>query len=210
MNRVIFLIDGFNLYHSICDIQKLPKNLSLKWLNIYSFCSSFLQLIDSKARLKEIYYFSAYATHLNDLGIINRHMNYIKCLESTGVIPILARFKPKTITCAHCGRHFVKHEEKETDVAIAAKLLEVFSKNECETVVLITGDTDIIPAIKSARSLFCGKTILCAFPFGRKNKELVSVAPKSFKIHVNSYINNQFPDPVVLSNGEKIYKPSSW
>lgn len=65
MNRVTFLIDGFNLYHSIRDLGRYEK-LHVKWLNIYSLCSSFLYLIGKDANLAEIYYFSAFADHLND------------------------------------------------------------------------------------------------------------------------------------------------
>ena len=210
MNRVVFLIDGFNLYHSTLDIKFHHKGLLVKWLNIHGLCDSFLHNVGNRATLEKIYYFSAYAYHLNDPSIIQRHSDYIECLKSTGIEPILGRFKPKPTKCTLCKREFVKHEEKETDVAIASKLMEVLGKKECETVVLVTGDTDIVPAIKTANSLFPGNLVLCAFPFGRKNKELQQIAPRSFKIRLKSYVNNPFPNPVVLANGAEIYKPASW
>jgi uncharacterized LabA/DUF88 family protein len=210
MNRVVFLIDGFNLYHSTLDIRYHHQGLLVKWLNIYGLCDSLLHNVGNKATLEKIYYFSAYAYHLNDPSIIQRHSDYIECLKSTGIEPILSRFKSKTIICPFCKREFVKHEEKETDVAIASKLLEVLEKKECENVVLVTGDTDIIPAIETANSLFPNNLIICAFPFGRKNKELLGIAPGSFKIRLKSYINNQFDDPVVLADGHEIYRPASW
>ena len=210
MTKVIFLIDGFNLYHSILDIRYHHKGLLLKWLNIHSFCSSFLHIIGTGTRLEQIYYFSAYAYHLQDPGVIQRHMDYIECLKSTGIEPILGRFKEKTINCPRCNNTFMKHEEKETDVAIGTKLLEVLVNKQCETVVLMIGDTDIVPAIKIANSLFPSNTVLFAFPFGRKNNELKRIAPKSFKIGLKSYVNNQFLNPVVLAGGNTIYKPASW
>jgi len=210
MNRVVFLIDGFNLYHSVLDIRYHHKGLLVKWLDICGLCNSLLHNIDITATLEKVYYFSAYAYHLNDPGVIQRHTDYIECLKSTGIEPILGRFKPKTINCPFCKRDFKKHEEKETDVAIASKLLEVLEDKQCETVVLVTGDTDIIPAIKTANSLFPHNLVLLAFPFGRKNKELQQIASRSFKIRLKSYVNNPFPNPVVLANGTEIYKPASW
>ena len=210
MNRVIFLIDGFNLYHSIVDIRHRHKGLVVKWLNIYSLCRSFLPIIGAGSKLEKIYYFSAFAYHLKDPGVIQRHTDYIECLKSMGILPIMGRFKPKDVDCPVCNAVFVKHEEKETDVAIAIKLFEVLTLKQCEIVVLVTGDTDLVPAIKTAKSLFPGNIVLFAFPFARKNKELANIAPNSFKIHVNSYISNQFPNPVVLSGGNTIYKPSNW
>ncbi len=109
-----------------------------------------------------------------------------------------------------CRREFIKHEEKATDVGIAVKLLEVLSNKDCETVVLMTGDTDIIPAIETANRMFPDNETLVAFPFARKNDELKDAAPRSFKIRVNSYTNNQFPDPVVLLDGTTITKPLIW
>jgi len=210
MNRVIFLIDGFNLYHSICDISYRLNIPCLKWLDINAFCSSFLSNVGGGANLEKIYYFSAYAYHLGDADILKRHAKYIECLESTGVEPILGVFKPKKVRCSKCNRIFIKHEEKATDVGIAVKLLEVLSNKDCETVVLITGDTDIIPALETTNRMFPNNQILMAFPFGRKNEEFMGIAPRSFKIHVDSYKNNQFPDPVVLLDGTIIAKPLVW
>ena len=207
--RTIFLIDGFNLYHSIVDIAWYCNGLNVKWLNIHSLCKSYLHLIGKDAIIESIYYFSALAYHLNDPDIISRHETYIKCLRETGVKDELGRFKPKTIRCSHGGK-IIKHEEKETDVAIASKMLEVLSKNECDSVVLVTGDTDLAPAVKTAKHLFPDKYIIFAFPYRRKNEELAQITPGSFKIYSRNYIQHQFPDPFPLSDGTMVPKPSSW
>jgi len=210
MNRTIFLVDGFNVYHSTRDIGRDFKGLCVKWLNIHSLCSSFLYLISKDARLEHIYYFSAFAFHLNDPDVILRHQNYIKCLEATGVTPELGRFKPKDINCPHCNKQFRRHEEKETDVAIGIKLFEVLFNNECDTVVLVTGDTDLVPAVKTAKRLFPNKSILFIFPYKRKNSELVQIASDSFKINKNNYVRHQFPNPFVLPDRTQIQKPTCW
>ncbi len=210
MNRVIFLVDGFNLYHSTKDIAKYCRGLRVKWLNIFALCKSYLYMTGRGAILKHTFYFTAYAYHLNDPGVIQRHKDYVRCLESTGIAPEFGRFKPKEINCPYCKKQITRHEEKETDVAIGAKLFEIFERNECDTVVIITGDTDLAPAIKTAKCLFPNKTILFAFPFRRKNDELAQIASKSFRIHKESYIRHQFPDPVILPDGTRINKPASW
>lgn len=224
MNRVTFLIDGFNLYHSTVDLARI-RGLRVKWLNIYSLCSSFLYLIGQGATIAEIYYFSAFADHLNDSTIIKRHQDYIECLKSTGIIPEMGRFKPKDVTCPLRSQlvkssskniscpirgKFTKHEEKETDIAIAAKLFEIMFRNKCDTAVLVTGDTDLTPAVETCKRLFPAKAIRFAFPYGRHNYELKALLPSSFNIHAGSYIRHLFPDPVQLPDGTKIYKPASW
>lgn len=224
MNRVTFLIDGFNLYHSVVDLGRF-QGLHVKWLNIHSLCSSFLRLISRDAAVAEVYYFSAFANHLNDPSVIKRNQDYIECLKSTGIIPEMGRFNPKDIICplhsqlmrsgstnVTCPIHgkFAKHEEKETDIAIAAKLFEIMFKDKCDTAVLVTGDTDLTPAVETCKSLFPSKAMRFAFPYRRHNHELKVLLPDPFNIHAGSYVQHLFPNPVPLPDGTKIYKPTSW
>lgn len=208
MNRTSFIVDGFNLYHSIVDIQR-DFHICTKWLDIHSLCSSYLHFIGNNANLEHVFYFSALATHLNNPSIIQRHQNYIECLKATGINCELSRFKPKSIGCPNCRHIIVRHEEKETDVAIATKLFELLHGNMCDTVVLMTGDTDISPAVEICANLFSRKTIIFAFPYKRKNKELAKLT-RSFKISVPSYIKHQLSDPFPLPDGTTISKPPSW
>ncbi len=140
MNRVTFIIDGFNLYHSVrkaeWELSNEKIHVSTKWLDIKKLCESYLHaighLVGDKAVLKNVYYFSALAHHLEetDPDITIRHKSFIKILKDTGILVELGRFKAKKIKCRLCQNKLVKHEEKETDVAIALKLLEVFIADE--------------------------------------------------------------------------------
>lgn len=207
--RTIFIIDGFNLYHSVVDIGKEDIGCNVKWLDIFSLCKSYLPLIDKYATIESVYYFSALAYHFNDPDVIKRHKDYIKCLRETGISVQLSRFKEKTITDSQ-GRKSIRHEEKETDVAIASQLFEVLHTGICDCVVIVTGDTDLAPAVRTAKRLFPNKHIVFAFPYNRKSEELAKLAPGSFKIRKGNYIKHQFQNPFKLSDGTKISKPSSW
>ena len=221
MNRAVFLIDGFNLYHSTREASKHLGGRSTKWLDIRALCESYLHMIGNGAQLEGVYYFSALSTHLEaiDPDMVRRHKALIKCLEDTGVKVELAQFKRKRdfrcpncgkSRCGHCGGRLKHHEEKETDVAIAAKLLELVFTNACDTVVLMTGDTDLKPAFQTAQSHFPHKDIRFALPYERHNNVLRDMAPDSFTLGAHNYANHQFPDPYVMSSGEKVAKPSSW
>ena len=217
MNRVTFLVDGFNLYHSVRRAER-ELETSTKWLDIKRLCSSYLPniapTVGERTQLERVYYFSALAKHLEATHpkVTDRHKAFIRCLEDTGVIVELSRFKPKTIRCPNpsCRGEFIKYEEKETDVALAVKLLEIFFINECDTAVLLTGDTDLAPAVRTARRLFPTKAILFAFPYRRKNNELAKLAPGSFCIGKKQYAKYQFPDPYELTDGSVIRKPLNW
>lgn len=214
MIRTSFLIDGYNLYHSV---KTASHDLGLsgggtRWLDVRSLCESFLHLIDVAARLNEIYYFSALARHLEikKPGVTVRHQTYIRCLEHSGVTVELHRFKKSLTVCHKCLQTFNRREEKETDVAIAARLFEILCLDKCDTVVLVTGDTDIIPALKTAQDVFPKKEIVFLMPYKRHNKELAVLASRHFDISSQNYTKHQFADPFVTKKKKLIYKPSAW
>jgi hypothetical protein len=66
MNRTVFLIDGFNLYHSVVETSNDfgLGGKGTKWLDLNSLCSSYLHLSGNNSILHDIYYFSAYAEYL--------------------------------------------------------------------------------------------------------------------------------------------------
>ena len=88
--------------------------------------------------------------------------------------------------------------------------MELFCTNSCDTIVLVTGDTDLAPAVQIARRLFPERDIRFALPYERANKLLRKIAPASFKIGKDGYTKHQLPDPFRLKSGTTIAKPSSW
>ena len=215
MTRTAFLIDGFNLYFSVRQASRDLKGTQTKWLDIRAMCESYLHLIGQqvgdKAQLESIYYFSAMSSHLQRTkpGIIQRQRDYFSCLEDTGIQLELGKFKRKYVRCKHCGQTSEHYEEKETDVAIGSRLIEILVSDKCDTAVLVTGDTDLAAAVRVAQKLSPDKTIIFAFPYKRKNLELEKLAP-SFTIGRKIYSSHQFPDPYLLPGGRKINKPEKW
>lgn len=169
-------------------------------------------MVGGDAQLEEIYYFSALANHLEQAkpGLTSRHRILLECFSDSGVIVELSRFKLKDLTCPNCKHRYKRAEEKETDVALAAKLFEILFNDECDVAVLMTGDTDIAPAVRVAAKLFPLKQVCFAFPYGRKNKELAKLVGTSFRISKEAYTTHQLHDPVQLTSGKVIPKPLTW
>ena len=74
---------------------------------------------------------------------------YIKALSTTSLVEVvLGRFKKKTVkcavtTCAHAGRRFFEmYEEKHTDVNLAICMLDDAFRDECDNLILVSGDSD--------------------------------------------------------------------
>ena len=215
MVRVNFLIDGFNLYHSCREAEK-ALGTSTKWLDIKKMLSSYhtvyAEIAKSKVSLGQIYYFSAFAYHRisNDPDVVERHKAFVSCLKDVGIITEINQFKKKISRCPKCSHQWDKHEEKETDVSMAVKLIELFVLDACDMAVIVSGDTDLAPAVKTAFHLFPQKLVVFAFPYARVTQYLRLLAPGSFKINKKAYGHFQLPDPYKGKNGLIINKPLSW
>jgi uncharacterized LabA/DUF88 family protein len=207
-NRTCFLVDGFNLYHSVVEALRLNKAAPMKWLDIRALCTSYLTSLSPDATLEGVFYFSALAEHMPAKA--ERHAAYTVALRSTGVAVQLHRFKNKDRWCPACKHRFIGHEEKETDVAIAVKILELLIVDACDTVVLVSGDTDIAPAIRTAKALWPAKRIWVLFPVGRHNAELKAIAHGTIQMKAKRYPTHQLPNPVKISDTEVLWKPAGW
>lgn len=209
--RVSFLVDGFNLYHSLRQAQK-KTGKCCKWLDIRALCESYLRNFGKEAVLKDIHYFSAYAFHLapTNPDVVARHQILVRALESTGIKAEIGQFKPKDVFCTKCKKVMVRHEEKETDVAIGVRLVELVVTDQCEVAVVVTGDTDIVPAIKTAKRLAASKRVCVIAPYKRANAELKQQADQYFKLKAESYEPFLFPDEIPLPSGQKLTKPLTW
>ncbi|MFL5382724.1 MAG: NYN domain-containing protein [Longimicrobiaceae bacterium] len=215
LRKVSFIVDGLNLYFSLREMEGLSKKQS-KWLDLRRLCESFAQAIGQhlgvRTELGEIHYFSAYATHgtVRDKAIVDRQRTYVAAIENTGVLVTMSPFKNRDVRCPHCRTIFKRAEEKETDVAIAVKLLEVFAVSEAPIAVLITGDTDLRPAIHTARRLFPQYTIGVVTPFLRHTTEMQEAGDFHFKVSQKLVQSAQFPAQIRLSDGRVLAKPPGW
>lgn len=207
-NRVCFLVDGFNVYHSVCAAQRVIKGASLKWLDIQSLCSSYLSSIGNGAVMEKVFYFSAFMDWIPEK--VARHQALVEALRATGVEIQLGRFKEKEVWCRTCKQLNKHHEEKETDVAIAVKLMELLYLDACDTAVLVSGDTDLAPAVRAAKALWPKKRIWALFPFARHNAELKAICHGHLKVKAQRYVTYQLSNPLKGLSGGVIWKPPTW
>jgi len=192
VNRTVFLVDGFNVYHSLLDAERVTRR-SLHQLDVAGLCASYLHVLPGRSTQPAIVYFSALAHHLEQRrpGQRARQVRYLSALRSAGVDVRLGRFKAKCLTCPLCGRRFTRYEEKETDVALGVHLVEFALQQSCDAVVLVSGDSDLLPALVAARRLAPSTTLAVALPFGRSNVALERAADLAFTIKPAAYARHQ-------------------
>lgn len=210
--RVSFLVDGFNLYHSLRHAEATRRDGGYRWLDLRSLLASYVEHADRGAFIGEIVYFSALATHLQEKspGTVQRHRTYIEALRTTGVRIELGHFKRSGRTCPACGAKGFRHEEKETDVAIGATLVAWAATGSCDAAFLVSGDSDLVPAVRIAKHLAPDLRIGALFPFARSSEHLRQTVDQAFKIKAQRYLRNQLPDLVTASGRAPIHRPPEW
>ena len=204
MTRVSVYIDGFNLYHAIHDLRK-PH---LKWVDLSKLS---LSLCRENETLVKVAYFSAYATWMPDAYY--RHRQYIAALKTTPVVCHMARFSEKMAKCRSCGATWKTHEEKETDVHFSLTFLEDAKDNVFDRAIIISADSDHVPAVRRVRDRFPAKEVFVATPPQRYGhaRELLKVCNSGTQISPGRIGKCLFPADVLDANGVKVAtRPASY
>ena len=89
-------------------------------------------------------------------------------------------------------------------------MVEAFVGEAADCAVIVSGDTDLIAAIRTAKLLFPEKRFACIIPAYTSNNNRNSVEHFALKIKPNKYEEYQMPDQVVANDGTVIQKPASW
>ncbi|MDH3324593.1 MAG: NYN domain-containing protein [Candidatus Peregrinibacteria bacterium] len=213
MERVIVFIDGHNLYSGIknCDINRY------KWCDLKRLCKQFLK---KDQNLKKILYCSALCTWNKNKR--DRHKKYIKIIKDTGVDILMGRYnevsrnfnqqmkieriEPATAIPPNFMK-FKTYEEKKTDVNIALKIFEYAYLDEYDHAFIISGDSDLIPAIELAQKHF-GKKFTCIMPPNIKGKEIqLTCMDGKGKIKEKTLKACVLKEEYTLKNGEIINIP---
>ncbi len=188
--RVVSFIDGLNLYHAISAIQR-PE---LKWIDLVTLSQVFVR--PRSEELSQVFYFSAHAEHVS-LVKQEAQKAHLRALELKGITPVLGHFKEKDRRCPSCHHKWVGHEEKETDVNIALFLLHLAYKNAFDRALVISNDSDLVPAIRMVRKFFPEKQVTSISPPNYYHSiELIEVSSNKSKIRIEHLERSILP-PVV-------------
>jgi len=158
--------------------------------------------------VEQVLLFTAFATW--DPKKVARHRLFIRANESAGVSVVYGEFKRKDKYCRLCKRQFHSFEEKQTDVNIALELFRRAYLGEYDRAVLISGDTDLIPAIKAVRATFPQKQIGVIIPIGKSSEDLVKHADFRFRMKEHHLASSRFPNMVQLSGTATLECPLTW
>jgi uncharacterized LabA/DUF88 family protein len=204
LERLAFYIDGFNLYFGLKD----KGWRKYYWLNLYEMCS---RLLRPKQELIKIRYFTAHINKANE-DKRKRQLTYLEALKTLPLLEIhYGRYLATRQKCFNCGHSFLKHNEKKSDVNIAVKLITDALDGLYDSAVLISGDSDLTPAIEALKLYFPKKKVLLFFPPKRKSSELKNVCHRYCGVLNKTTISkSQFPDTVQSETGYPLIRPEYW
>lgn len=205
--RSIVYVDGFNLYYGAL------RGGPYKWLNL----ERYFRLLRPNDVLQRIRYFTA--------RIAGSHapnqQAYLSALETLPLVEvILGRFKAKQIECRvptctmASPRFFSTYEEKRTDVNIALWMFCDAQRDLCDRLILISGDSDLVPAVSMVKSYCPKKEVVVYIPARNQIRgaatELRSVADKDRILPLQMLHAAQFPAQVAAGSGVVVNKPVAW
>jgi len=205
--RTIVYVDGFNLYYGAV------RGGPYKWLDL----ERYFKLLRKDDELRRICYFAA----LLDGPRRSSQAAYLRALEQRPLIEIvLGKFKEKQIRCRveRCkftgSRMFTQTEEKRTDVNIAVRMLDDAYRDLCDLFVVVSGDSDLVPAIHAVKARFPKKQVLVYVPSRNPVRgaavELRSAADRHRNLPLAPLKHAQFPARAPDGSGGFIEKPSGW
>jgi uncharacterized LabA/DUF88 family protein len=212
-SRVICFVDGFNLYHALdyfeggITASDCFRYRKYRWLSLRSLASCYVR--PRSEELIAVHYFTTYAHWREDK--VFRHKLYVRAQEAEGTQVTLGKFKNKQLVCAsECKRPFSTWEEKQTDVNLATRIIELAYLDEFDRAVLITGDSDQVPTISFVKENFPHKHITVVVPIGRSADELKQTAHTMEKMSEKHLQRSQMPERVKALSGEYLLRPPSW
>lgn len=207
MKRSIIYVDGFNLYYGAL------KGTAWKWLDL----ERYFGLLRQDDDIVEIKYFTAEVTGPKR----RKQLVYLNALEQSSKVTIIKGvFKNRRLTCQVRNCHFRGSkvfrvpEEKGTDVNIAVQLLGDVLQDSIERAIVVSGDSDLVPAVALARKCRPNVRITVYVPANDPTRgaatELRAAAHSHKTLPTALLARAQLPDPVLAKDGSPISRPADW
>jgi len=205
-----FYIDGFNLYYG--SLKR--RWTQYKWLDLQSFCES----LAPRLQVKRVRYFTARVQNSpRNPNVADRQQAYLRALATLSKITIhegLFTVRDVYLPMSNNPSNIVqviKTEEKRTDVNLATALLLDCCNNDCDEVVVISNDSDLVTPIQAVHQEF-GKQVGVINPQlpEQRSSALAQAASWSYRtINRSHFANNQLPAQLTDANGI-FTRPADW
>lgn len=164
--KVCVFIDGSNFYHAC------RQNLGRTDVNLGAFSEL---LVGPSRVLVRTYYYTCPLPPDAENSARKGQQGFLNALRRTPYLEVrFGKLVRRDVHCSACGHSHQRYQEKGVDMRIGVDMLALASKDLYDVAVLVTGDGDLVEAVRAVKDL--GKHVeLATFPIGRSD-ELVTVA----------------------------------
>ncbi|MDR1671353.1 MAG: NYN domain-containing protein [Alistipes sp.] len=200
--RVIVYVDGFNFYYGL----KKTKWKKYYWIDIVNLFERFIR---PDQELVAVKYFSA---RPSDIGKSKRQDAFFQANKKNPKFKLfLGKYLKKTIECYKCHNIIQTYEEKESDVRFATQIVSDAYRNDCDIAIIVSADSDMIPAIELAIEA-CVKVFIY-FPPNQFSNHLSAMSygkPLLMQRFEHRFKKSIMPDTIRLRDGFELQKPIEW
>lgn len=164
--RVCVFIDGSNFFHAC------RQNLGRTDVNMGAFAEL---LVGPSRDLMRVYYYNCQLPPEEDVLKREGQQRFFTAIQRTPYFELrLGRLVKRETVCPACNDRRERYQEKGVDMRIGVDMLAGASKNLYDVAILVTGDGDLVEAVKAVKDL--GKHVeLATLPIGRSD-ELANAA----------------------------------
>ncbi|GHT52482.1 hypothetical protein AGMMS49982_12850 [Bacteroidia bacterium] len=211
--RVTFYVDEFNFYYGLRNQKRADETWrSAYWIDV---CKLFSQFLGEDQILEKVIYFTAVSLNIDKKRRQGAFLNANELLNEKRFELVLGKYLKKSIKCPKCKYSILRPEEKKTDVNIAIRMIGDCVQDKTDVLVLVSGDSDLLPPIEFIQKNYPDKKIRVYFPPTiisvelRKNMNTRKGKVVFLENNKPKFVNSIMPDCV--TNGEKTYSiPPKW
>ncbi|MCQ2194175.1 MAG: NYN domain-containing protein [Paludibacteraceae bacterium] len=213
MARVTVYVDGFNFYYGL----RTKKREDRKWLKSYwiDLVKLFEQFLGEEQTLEKVIYFTASPLNKDKSARQSAFLNANKLINGQRFEIVRGKYLEKAIKCPNCHYTIIRPEEKKTDVNISIRMIADCVQDKTDIVVLVSGDSDLVPPIEFIQKNYACKRIRVYFPPSISSSNLAS----NMKLHKGTvvYLEKNFKKfedsampEVVVGDGKTYTIPEKW
>ena len=214
--RTAAFVDGLNLYYGLQE----DGLLKFRWLDIGGMVGSLAA--DAGARLEkslDVIRVVYCTSSVRDRQAARRQDIYLQALEQHCAHFEILRgsYEEKSRQCTDCGASVGFQTEKQTDVNLAVEMVKDAAQpvgQRAEVQLLVTGDTDLVPAVRAVQSYGVDVVVIAPPARGRTRESFTAVASKYLRVNRRHLRDHPLPDPVLspTSSGEEypLRPPDGW
>jgi hypothetical protein len=211
--RCFVYVDAFNWYFGI-----FLHRPAWKWLNLQSYFES----LRPDEEVIAVRFFTAIVEPQHHVSAKrDRQKRYLKAL---GTLPkvkvILGKYQERTVTCraTPCPRRLEYRvaEEKKTDVNLAVHLMDDALRGRVDTMIIVSGDSDLEPAVEWVRNNHPAIRISVYIPAlendrpQRRNDNYQRMQVNCRPLPLGDIPRHLLPSNITLADGSSIARPADW